>query len=62
MSLDKQIDAELIGDIAVEELAEETVNVSDCLSTASSVGTAGSCVATVACAGSIISCGENQLR
>jgi hypothetical protein len=40
--------------ISVEELPEEAVNVSDCLSTASSIGTAGSCAATIACAGSII--------
>ncbi len=62
MSLDIQKDAELVSDIAVEELVEDAVNLSDCASTASSIGTAGSCAATIACAGSIISCGENQLR
>ena len=49
-------------DINVEELPEEQVNVSDCLSSASSIGTAGSCAATIATAGSIISCGEQQLK
>ena len=49
-------------ELTVEELPEQTQNVSDCMSSTSSLSTGGSCVASIACAGSIISCGSNELN
>ena len=52
---------EAVLELTVEELPEQTQNVSDCLSSASSIGTAGTCVASAFCAGSIISCGASEV-
>ncbi len=49
-------------ELTVEELPEQTQNVSDCMSSTSSLGTAGTCVASIFCAGSIISCGSNEVQ
>ena len=48
--------------IVAEELQEDQVNVSDCSSTASTASTGGSCWGSISSMGSIVSCGENQLR
>ena len=52
---------EAVLELTVEELPEQTQNISDCMSTGSSFGTAGSCAASVFCAGSIISCGASEV-
>lgn len=52
---------ETVLELTVEELPEQTQNISDCLSSASSIGTAGTCVASAFCAGSIISCGVSDV-
>ncbi len=57
----QQQDNEIKLDIAVEELPEVTQNASDCLSSTSSFGTAGTCAASIFCAGSIISCGDSKI-
>jgi len=49
-------------ELTVEELPEQTQNVSDCMSSTSSFGTAGTCVASIFCAGSIISCGDSNVQ
>ena len=48
--------------VEAEELHEEQVNVSDCMSTAGSASTAGSCWGSISSMGSVISCGEEQIK
>ena len=48
--------------VVAEELQDEQVNVSDCMSTAGSASTAGSCWGSISSMGSVISCGEQQLK
>ncbi len=49
-------------EIAVEELAEEQLNVSDCASTVSTASTAGSCWGSISSMSSVISSADSNVQ
>lgn len=49
-------------EIAVEELAEEQLNVSDCASTVSTASTGGSCWGSISSMSSVISSADSNVQ
>jgi hypothetical protein len=59
-SFDIEISQDDSLDLFAEELPEQVQLLSDCLSSASSFSCAGGCFASLACIGSIGSCGDDN--